>query len=105
MISIIVEAENGSHAEIKITDTEDQSLMDILSVQDFGMLASCGGLALCGTCHVKFIKGGDVLPQPENDELQMLDMLPAADKQSRLSCQVKLSDALDGAVIKVMPID
>ncbi len=105
MINIKVEADNGSHLELKVDYTEGRSLMEVLSTHDIGMLASCGGLALCGTCHVRFLKGGQYLPSPDENELLMLEMLPDAGADSRLSCQVKLTDDLNNAVIKVMPID
>lgn len=104
MINIKIEADNGSHLELKVNDTEGRSLMEVLSTYDIGMLASCGGLALCGTCHVQFLAGGQNLPDPEQDELRMLEMLPDAGANSRLSCQIKLTDVLNDAVLKVMPI-
>ncbi|TWR30926.1 2Fe-2S iron-sulfur cluster binding domain-containing protein [Mucilaginibacter pallidiroseus] len=105
MIDIKVETANGSHLELKIDSDENRSLMEILSTHDIGMLAACGGLALCGTCHIMFKSGGDNLPPPTKDELAMLEMLPGAGANSRLSCQVMLSKKLNSSNIKVMPID
>ena len=65
--------------------------------------ADCGGSLTCATCHV-MVAGdwADRLPPPTPDELDMLDMT-AAERQptSRLSCQIVLSDALDGLVAQL----
>ena len=67
-----------------------------------GIIADCGGCVTCGTCHVHL--PADVfasLPPLSEDEDAMLDMLIERDVNSRLSCQVRVSDALDGAVVIV----
>ena len=65
-----------------------------------GIDADCGGECSCATCHVivddKWMK---VVGQPSDQEESMLDMNPERDKNSRLSCQIKVSDALDGLVV------
>jgi len=68
-----------------------------------GIVAECGGSAMCATCHV-YVDPAWVgqLPAPLANELEMLECT-AADRleSSRLSCQIKLSDALDGLVIRI----
>ena len=66
-----------------------------------GIVAECGGNCQCATCHVyvdeKFL---DILPAPEEDELAMLESTSADRKSnSRLSCQLKVTAALDGLVV------
>jgi 2Fe-2S ferredoxin len=63
--------------------------------------ADCGGSLTCATCHVVVADDwASRLPPPSADELDMLEMT-AAERQpgSRLSCQIVLSDALDGLVV------
>ena len=68
-----------------------------------GIVAECGGSAMCATCHV-YVDPAWVgqLPAPLANELEMLECT-AADRldNSRLSCQIKASDALDGLVIRI----
>lgn len=78
------------------------SLMEFLKGNDFDILATCGGMALCATCHVEVIKGFENLPEISDDEYAMLDTLPNITDTSRLSCQLKLSDALHEVTVKVM---
>lgn len=69
-----------------------------------GIVAECGGAAACGTCHVHVDAATLArLPAPESNEEAMLDFTatPRA-TDSRLSCQLIVSDALEGALF-VLP--
>ena len=67
-----------------------------------GIDAVCGGSCACATCHV-FVdeKWFNKLPNKENAEEDMLDMAFEPKKFSRLSCQLTVSDVLDGLVVKM----
>lgn len=78
------------------------SLMEFLKASEYDILATCGGMALCATCHVEVIKGFDTLPEITNDEYAMLDTLPNITDTSRLSCQLKLSEQMEGITVKIM---
>ena len=67
-----------------------------------GIDADCGGSCACATCHVYVDKKWfDKLPKKESAEEDMLDMAFEPNKFSRLSCQLAVSDALDGLVVKM----
>ena len=67
-----------------------------------GIDADCGGSCACATCHVYVNdKWFDKLPNKESAEEDMLDMAFEPKKFSRLSCQLTVSDALDGLVVKM----
>ena len=58
---------------------------------------ACEGSVACSTCHVILSpEHYDLLPEPEDDENDMLDMAVGLTDTSRLGCQVRLSAALDG---------
>ena len=67
-----------------------------------GIDADCGGGMACATCHV-YIKEEwwDKLPKKEDGEEDMLDMAYEPNKFSRLSCQVLVSDELDGLTVSL----
>ena len=75
--------------------------MEVLKASDYDILATCGGMALCATCHIQVLEGLDALGPRSDAELDMLDTLPDADEQSRLACQLRLDPALDGLKIRV----
>ena len=65
-----------------------------------GIDADCGGGMACATCHV-YVKEEwfDKLPKKEDGEEDMLDMAFEPKKNSRLSCQLIVSDELDGLIV------
>ena len=67
-----------------------------------GIDADCGGGMSCATCHV-YVKENwfDKMPKKEDGEDHMLDMAFEPNKFSRLSCQIIVSDELEGLVVNV----
>ena len=82
------------------------SLMDLAVTSDVpGIEATCGGSAVCGTCHVYVDQ--DWLPHleaPLATETDLLDALEHVRSNSRLSCQIRLGDHLDGLSVEI-PIE
>ena len=65
-----------------------------------GIDADCGGSMACATCHVYVEeKWLDKLPKVEEAEVDMIDMAFEPKKNSRLSCQLIVSDELDGLIV------
>jgi len=63
----------------------------------FFFAGACEGSVACSTCHVILPEDKyDLLPEPEDDENDMLDMAFGLTETSRLGCQVKLTKELDG---------
>ncbi len=66
-----------------------------------GIDADCGGSMACATCHVYVQeKWLNKIPKAEEAEEDMLDMAYETKKNSRLSCQIILTDELDGLTVK-----
>lgn len=86
-----VEAENGS------TVMENAIRNDVP-----GIVAECGGACTCATCHVYVDEAWtDVAGGPSAMEEDMLDFAFDVNDNSRLSCQIKVRDELDGLVVHV----
>ena len=67
-----------------------------------GIDADCGGGMACATCHVYVTEEWfDKLPKKEDGEEDMLDMAFEPKKNSRLSCQIIVSDELDGLSVSI----
>jgi len=64
------------------------------------IIAECGGSCACATCHCYISEEwiGKVVP-PDMNEEAMLETVEDAKKGSRLSCQIKIHDGLDGLVV------
>jgi ferredoxin len=101
MIQIHVEDLNGDRQLVEIPEDINLSLMEVLKASDYPVLATCGGMALCATCHVEVLEGEDRLGEPNDAELDMLDTLPNATSSSRLACQLRLNEDMNGMVFKL----
>lgn len=67
-----------------------------------GIDADCGGECSCATCHVVVEDAWMAkVGQPGDREESMLDLNPERESTSRLSCQIPVTDELDGLVVKV----
>ena len=65
-----------------------------------GIDADCGGSMACATCHVYVEeKWLSKLPKAEEGEVDMIDMAFEPKKNSRLSCQITVSDKIEGLVV------
>ncbi len=101
MIRVSVKDYNEEVAEIEAPTDMNLSLMELLKANEYPVLATCGGMALCASCHVKIEAGLDKLREPEDLEMDMLDTLPNAEHNSRLACQLRLVDAMDGMQVRL----
>ena len=64
-----------------------------------GIVAECGGSCSCATCHV-YVEGGyERVGEPPEMETEMLECAVDPKENSRLSCQLKVTDELDGLVV------
>ena len=79
-------------------------LMENLRELDYGVAAICGGMCSCATCQVYIDEDWMArLPAPMSDETDMLKDLTSYRANSRLSCQIPLTDALDGLRVTIAP--
>ena len=96
----------GATDPITLDCKPGQSLMQAaVAANVHGIEAECGGLLTCATCHV-YVREPHAsrMPPPSGDELGMLEFT-ASPRQanSRLSCQIDLSSALDGLTVDLPP--
>ncbi len=83
------------------------SVMEALRDNGFDeLLALCGGCCSCATCHVHVNPAfADKVEAMSEDENDLLDSSDHRDAYSRLSCQIHLTDALDGLKITIATED
>jgi 2Fe-2S ferredoxin len=101
MITFTVEDHDGNRLEHEAPDDMGLSLMEILKAYEYPVLATCGGMALCATCHVEILEGKDALGLATDVELDQLENLPEYYPTSRLACQIRIGEILEGAVVKL----
>jgi ferredoxin, 2Fe-2S len=105
MAKIHVVTRNGS--SISVDGSVGRSVMETLRDHGLDVEAICGGACSCATCHV-FISDAwiDKTAPCGEDEAELLQASASYhDKNSRLSCQIKFTEALDGLALTVAPAE
>jgi ferredoxin len=86
---------DGSQQTFEVA--EGDNILDIAQAHNLDMEGACGGSCACSTCHIivdpEFY---DEIPEPDDDENDMLDLAFGLTETSRLGCQVKMTKELDG---------
>jgi len=101
-LSLIVTDHEG--IEHTLEAIEGWRVMEV--IRDYGLKikAECGGACACATCHVYVDSAWlDKLTPPNADEEMMLDDAMQVEPNSRLSCQILMSEALDGLHVTLAP--
>lgn len=97
---VTVVDQDGSRREVDIRNGD--TLMEAVVENDVDIEAACEGSLACATCHLILDQATyDKLGEPSEDEADMLDLAFGLTPTSRLSCQIRVSDDLEGAVITV----
>ncbi len=102
MPKLIVTDREGARHELE--GTPGWSVMEIIRENDLPIEAACGGCCACATCHV-YVEPEWLpkLPEANPDEGMMLDEAFEVRDNSRLSCQLKYGEALDGLQVTLAP--
>lgn len=77
-------------------------LLDLAQAYGLPLEGTCEGQMACSTCHI-IVDPADAgrLPQPSEEEEDMLDLAVGATRTSRLACQIRLTADLDGLTVRV----
>ena len=105
MATITIITREGEERDVQAED--GLSVMEVIRDNGFDeLLALCGGCCSCATCHVHIDPAYfDQLPPVSEDENDLLDSSDHRIERSRLSCQLRVSDALDGLRVRIAPED
>jgi 2Fe-2S ferredoxin len=105
MVKIVVTDKDGRVVEVDARP--GFSVMESIRTLERSVEAICGGMCACATCHVHVDPiWRDRLPPRSYEELVMLRDQGSFDvERSRLSCQIVVSEAIEGLLLKVAPDD
>lgn len=103
IITIHVEDREGALHELLAPTDMAMNLMEVCKSYQLPVEGTCGGMALCASCHV-YVLSDHALPLQSEDEEDMLDQAFFVKPNSRLGCQIKMADSLNGLTVRLAPV-
>lgn len=97
----IIDREGFSHELVGPTDM-NMNIMELCRAYDLPVIGECGGMALCATCQC-YLESETELHEQSDAELDMLDQAFYVKPNSRLGCQIQLSESIEGIVLRLAP--
>lgn len=97
----IIDREGVEHALVAPTDMS-MNIMEVCKAYELPVLGECGGMAMCATCQC-YLESDHDLPEQSDAELDMLDQAFFVKANSRLGCQIQVTDAIEGIVLRLAP--
>lgn len=97
----IIDREGESHDLVAPTDM-NMNVMELCKAYELPVLGECGGMAMCATCQC-YLESDTQLPEQSDAELDMLDQAFFVKDNSRLGCQIHITEEIDGIVLRLAP--
>lgn len=104
-ITIHITDREGVVHEVQAPTDMAMNLMEVVKGFELapeGTIGICGGMAMCASCHC-YIESDHQLPEQSEDELAMLSEAFFVKPNSRLGCQILISEELDGLKLTLAP--
>lgn len=92
----------GEAHELEAPTDMNMNLMEVCKSYELPVQGTCGGMALCSTCHC-YVLSDTALPEMSDDEEDMLDQAFFVEGNSRLGCQLRITEGLDGLRVQLAP--
>ena len=99
----VIDREEIAHQLEAPTDM-NMNVMEVCKAHELPVEGTCGGMALCASCHV-YVESEHELSEPSEDEEDMLDQAFFVKPNIRLSCQIRVQEELEGLVVRLAPVD
>jgi 2Fe-2S ferredoxin len=97
----VIDREGKSHILDAPTDM-NMNMMEVCKAHELPVEGTCGGMALCASCQV-YLESDTDLPEQSDAELAMLDQAFHVKDNSRLGCQIRVTEEIDGMVVRLAP--
>ena len=101
-INVTVIDREGKEHKLEAPTDMNLNLMELCKAAELPVEGTCGGMALCSTCHV-YIESNHELIESNDDEEDMLDQAFFVEDNSRLGCQLPLVNDMDGLIVRLAP--
>lgn len=99
-INVTVIDREGETHEFTVPTDMGLNMMEVCRSYDLPVEGTCGGMALCASCHL-YVLSDHELPEPSDDEEDMLDQAFGVEDNSRLGCQIVIKPELEGLKVQL----
>jgi len=103
IIKVTVVDRQGEAHELDAPTDINMNMMELCKSYELPVEGTCGGMAMCATCHM-YILSDHSLPEKTDDEEAMLDQAFFVRGNSRLGCQIHLTNELDGLKVQLAEV-
>ena len=87
--------------EHEMLAAKGEHLLEVAVEHGINIEHACGGVCACSTCHVYVEQGMDQVSEPTEDEEDRVEEAPGLQLNSRLSCQIQVTEDMDGMVVQL----
>lgn len=105
-INLKITDRNGAIHEVLAPTDMSMNLMEVIrsyELADEGTIGVCGGMAMCASCQVYVIAGSEKLPEMGDEEDAMLYEAFHVKDNSRLGCQIHITEDIEGLEVMIAP--
>lgn len=102
LVSITIIDRNNNYYALDAPTNMDLNVMEVAKSCDVDIQGTCGGLGLCASCH-SYVVSEHNLPGVNEVEEDMLYQVFHVEENSRLACQLKVKEEIDGLVLRLAP--
>ncbi|MFT5336609.1 MAG: ferredoxin [Sphingobacteriales bacterium] len=102
IVNITVIDREGVAHELEAPTDMNMNLMEVCKSYELPVEGTCGGMAMCASCHC-YVQSDVELNEASDDEEDMLDQAFFVEDNSRLGCQIPITEELEGLVVKLAP--
>ena len=103
IIKVTVIDRAGAAHELDAPTDMNMNMMELCKSYELPVEGTCGGMAMCASCHM-YIESDHALHEMGEDEENMLDQAFFVERNSRLGCQLHLTDDIDGLVVRLAEV-
>ena len=102
IIKLTVIDREGEEHQLEAPTDMNMNRMEVCKSYELPVEGTCGGMALCASCHV-YVHSDHELSEPSEDEEDMMDQAFFVEDNSRLGCQIRMKDEIDGLKVELAP--
>lgn len=102
VIKVTVIDREGETHELEAPTDMGMNVMELCKSYELPVEGTCGGMAMCASCQC-YVESDHELPEKSDDEEAMLDEAFFVEDNSRLGCQLHLSNEMDGLIVRLAP--